>query len=156
MLSIAIPGFGELSLAHMVMDYNGTLAVDGRLLPGVQERLITLGQHLELHVVTADTFGRVKQAFEQVDVTIEVLSEAHQDQAKQAYVRALGASATVALGNGRNDRLMLDEAALGIGLILGEGAAGAALMAADAVFTSITEALDVLVHPLRLTATLRS
>ena len=38
MLSIAIPGFKNLSLAHLVLDFNGTLAVDGNLITGVSER----------------------------------------------------------------------------------------------------------------------
>ncbi|MEZ4579582.1 MAG: hypothetical protein R2875_16700 [Desulfobacterales bacterium] len=36
------------------MDYNGTLAVDGGLVPGVKEALSELSG-LELHVLTADT-----------------------------------------------------------------------------------------------------
>jgi soluble P-type ATPase len=60
------------------------------------------------------------------------------------------------VGNGRNDRLMLEAAALGLAVILGEGASSATLAAADAVCLSIADALDLLIHPLRLTATLRS
>ena len=57
MLSIAIPGFGELRLADLVCDYNGTLAHDGRLLPGVAAALAALAADLRVHVVTADTHG---------------------------------------------------------------------------------------------------
>ena len=155
MLDITIPGFGELHLAHMVMDYNGTLAVDGQLLPGVGQRLETLGRQLALHVVTADTFGKVRQTFEGSDVTVRILPKDQQDLAKQAYVNSLGAIHTVSLGNGRNDRLMLETAALGIGLVLAEGAASGTLMAADVVCNCVADALDLLLHPLRLTATLR-
>jgi len=155
MIDISIPGFGDLHLAHLVMDYNGTLAVDGQLLPGVRERLDMLSEKLALHVVTADTFGKVRSAFQNESLTVSVLSKDSQDQAKLTYIQKLGADSVVAMGNGRNDRLMLKEAALGIGLILGEGASSATLVAADAVYTSITEALDGLLYPLRLTATLR-
>ena len=42
MISISIPGSGSLNLDHLVLDYNGTLAVDGVLLPGVKETLQSL------------------------------------------------------------------------------------------------------------------
>jgi soluble P-type ATPase len=51
---------------------------------------------------------------------------------------------------------MLKEAVLGIAVVLGEGAFGQTLLAADVVCTSILDALALLEHPLRLTATLRS
>ena len=40
MVVIDIPGFTKLQLKYMVLDYNGTLAVDGDMLPGVKETLI--------------------------------------------------------------------------------------------------------------------
>lgn len=155
MMDISIPGFGQLRLEHLVLDYNGTLAVDGRLVPGVDERLAALSQSLVLHVVTADTFGSVQRELGGIAATVHVLSPDHQDKAKQAYVRSLGSAHTAAVGNGRNDCLMLQEAALGIGILLNEGASGLTLAMADVVCTAITDALDLLRHPLRLIATLR-
>jgi soluble P-type ATPase len=61
----------------------------------------------------------------------------------------------VAIGNGRNDALMLKRAALGIAVVQTEGAATAALLAADLVTPGIIEVLDLLLHPDRLRATLR-
>ena len=60
------------------------------------------------------------------------------------------------MGNGRNDALMLKEAALGIAVIQEEGGAVETLLAADIVTHSVLVALDLLLNPLRLTATLRS
>jgi soluble P-type ATPase len=51
---------------------------------------------------------------------------------------------------------MLKEAILGIAVIQEEGAAVESLVAADIVTRSILDALDLLLRPLRLTATLRS
>jgi len=39
MIELTVPGFGALRLEHLVLDYNGTLAVDGKLLPGVRDAL---------------------------------------------------------------------------------------------------------------------
>jgi soluble P-type ATPase len=68
----------------------------------------------------------------------------------------LGELATVAVGNGRNDRLMLKQAVLGIAVLGEEGTATAALMAADIVVRDVFSALELLRHPQRLIATLRS
>lgn len=155
MMDIDIPGLGSLHLAHLVMDYNGTLALDGRLIDGVKIRLGKLGRQMQLHVITADTFGDVEQALHGVECRLHVLRPGLQDSAKKDYVHGLGAEAVVSIGNGRNDCLMLQTSALGIGLIQLEGASGKTLMAADVICTSIVDALDLLLHPLRLIATLR-
>ncbi len=39
MLEIDIPGFGLIKLKHLVSDFTGTLSVDGKLLPGLKQRL---------------------------------------------------------------------------------------------------------------------
>lgn len=145
-----------MDLRHVVMDYNGTLAVDGVLLPGVKPALTELARHLTLHVLTADTFGRAKAGLEGIPCMLQILPEADQQAGKLAYVQALGAENTVSIGNGRNDQRMLKAARLGIAVILGEGASMEAVMSADIVCTSIVSALELLRHPLRLTATLRS
>lgn len=156
MLAVDIPGFGALRLRHLVLDYNGTLALDGRPLPGVKRRLAALGTRLSIHVLTADTFGNVRTGLKDVDCRLVVLGSAPQDRAKAAYVRRLGASGTVCIGNGRNDRLMLRAAALGIAVILAEGSSSETVRAADVVVADIGDALDLLIRPLRLAATLRS
>ena len=156
MIKIAIPGFGTLELKYLVLDYNGTLAVDGRLLPGVEKRLNSLSRSLTLHVLTADTFGHARDEVPRVRCKLSILPATRQDRAKRAYVKRLGASQVVCIGNGRNDRLMLKATALGIAVLQKEGAASEAMAAADLVVSDITDALDLLANPLRLIATLRS
>jgi soluble P-type ATPase len=51
---------------------------------------------------------------------------------------------------------MLKATALGIAVILEEGASRDTLLAADVVCSRIVSALELLRNPLRLTATLRS
>ena len=150
-----IPGMGKLALNHLVLDYNGTLAVDGVLLPGVAEGLRALAGELSIHVLTADTFGKAAQGLAHLPCDLAVLPPGEQDLAKRDFVKGLGADQCACVGNGRNDRLMLEAAGLGVAVILGEGAAGVTVAAADVVCTSITDALALLRHPLRLAATLR-
>jgi soluble P-type ATPase len=156
MIEIFIPDFGDLQLEYLVLDYNGTLAVDGRLLFGVRERLERLADQLTIHVITADTFGKAADYLSGIPCQLDVLPPGRQGEAKRDFVRELGVEKCVCVGNGRNDRLMLQEAALGIAVLQDEGAAAAALMAADVVASDIQSALELLIRPLRLTATLRS
>ncbi|MBM4288786.1 MAG: ATPase P [Deltaproteobacteria bacterium] len=156
MLTFDIPGYKVLRLEHLVMDYNGTLAVDGRLVEGVAGRLETLSRDVTIHVITADTFGLVQQQMAHLPCRVSVLGQEFQAEAKLRYIQELGAEQTVCIGNGRNDRLMLQAAALGLAVILEEGIAGETIQAADIIAKSINDALDLLLNPLRLTATLRS
>ena len=156
MIALDVPGFGELRLAHLVCDYNGTLAVDGELLPGVAAALRELAADVHIHVVTADTFGRAAAALADLPVALTVLENAGQTAAKLAYVTRLGAEGVVALGNGRNDAHMLAAARLGVAVLQAEGAAAATLAAADVVVTGVLDALRLLSSPQRLTATLRA
>jgi soluble P-type ATPase len=155
MIQVEIPGYRALKLAHLVMDYNGTLAVDGHLENGVGEVLARLAPQIDIHVVTADTFGLAGEQLKDLPVMLSVLPPGDQDAAKRDFVGRLGCAATVAVGNGRNDRLMLAAAELGIAVLLREGAATETMAAADIVCPGIVPALELLLHPLRLTATLR-
>lgn len=155
MLSMTIPGFGELRLTDLVSDFNGTLACDGRLLPGVREALAAVAADLRVHVVTADTHGTVAEELRGLPASDEVIGAMGQAAAKRAFVERLGATGVVALGNGRNDREMIAAAALGIAVVQVEGAAPETLAGADVVVPSATDALALLRAPQRLVATLR-
>jgi soluble P-type ATPase len=155
MLELNIPGREAVQVEHLVLDYNGTMAVDGVPIDGCLERLRRLSASVEVHVITADTFGRVAEHLSEAGFTLEILPPGRQDEAKAAYVRTLGLKKTVAVGNGANDARMLKEVVLGIAVVQQEGAAVATVKNADAVFTHINDALDALLSPDRLVATLR-
>mgnify|MGYP002388965724 FL=1 len=154
-IHLDIPGRESLELEHLVLDVNGTVALDGEVLPGVAERLAALSASLTIHLVTADTQGRAAEISTQLGaqlVRIEARGEAGQ---KRALVERLGAERVVAVGNGANDAEMLAAAALGIAVLGSEGLAAATLRAADLVVGRIEDALDLLLRPQRLVATLR-
>jgi len=138
------------------VDYNGTMAASGEPLPGCLERLRRLAERVEVHVVTADTFGRAASRVNEPAFKLEILPAKRQDEAKASYVRDLGLRTTAAIGNGANDARMLKEVVLGLAVVQAEGAAAAAIQNADAVFTHINDALDALLDPERLVATLRT
>ncbi|MBW1989794.1 MAG: ATPase P [Deltaproteobacteria bacterium] len=155
MMEIPVPGKGPIILHHLVADFNGTLATDGKLLPGVMDRLDALADDLAIHIVTADTHGTVAETFSGTSHKVVIIPADNQDQAKLDYIRDLGPDRVAAVGNGRNDLLMLREASLSIAVVGAEGAFVDALGGAQIASASITDALDLLLHPLRLTATLR-
>ncbi len=155
-MTIEIPGMETLTLSHLLCDYNGTLAVNGALIDGVAERLKHLAKQMAVHVVTADTYGSVVRALDGLPVEVHVLSaDEPQDRGKLDLLHQLNPLHTVALGNGRNDRLMVRAAVLGIGVLDEEGACFETLAAADMVARSACEALELLLKPQRLVAGLR-
>src|SRR5207244_11404347 len=137
------PLAGLLNLEHVVLDVDGTLPIDGRFLPGVKRRLDRLTRTLHIHAVTADTFGKARASLAGLDCRLEILAGGAEERAKAAYVRRLGADRVACIGNGRNDRLMLRTARLGLAVIQAEGAAAQTLAAADLVLPSIIDALDL-------------
>ncbi len=156
MIEYNIPGFQIVRAEALVLDYNGTIALDGALIPGVREMLNTLAADLEVHVVTADTFGRARAELEGVQCRLAVLEPGDQDARKGRYVAELGAEKTIAIGNGRNDSIMLRDAAIGILVMQGEGASARSLVNSDIVCSSVIDAFEIILNPLRVIATLRS
>lgn len=150
-----IPGFGLVRLEHLVSDYTGTLSVDGKLSKGVRERLNKISEFLNIHILTADTFGMARAELEGIDCDIRILDGENHDVQKEEYVSKLGAQNVIALGNGNNDRRMLKTARIGVAVCLSEGCASDAVRAADILVASITDGLDLLLEPRRLKATLR-
>ncbi len=152
MIELDIPGRGSYQLEHLVFDVNGTLAVDGILLEGIVERITALRAHLNIHLLTADTHGRQ----DVIDATLGLEAQRIGTSAgKLRYVLDLGADRVVAIGNGANDVGMLRAAALGIAVLGPEGTAADAIDAADIVVPGIITALELLLNPRRIVATLR-
>jgi soluble P-type ATPase len=155
MFELDIPGFGPIGLEHLVSDYTGTLSVDGKLVPGVKDRLNKVSDFLKVHILTADTFGMAREELEGVNCEVHILEGADHDVKKADYVRKIGAGSVIALGNGANDRKMLKAARVGIAVCLQEGCSIDALTSGNILVNSALDALDLLLNPKRLKATLR-
>ncbi|MBN1426817.1 MAG: HAD hydrolase family protein [Anaerolineae bacterium] len=155
MLSLSIPGRGDFMLYHTVFDVNGTLAVDGRLIEGVAGRLDTLSEHLEVHLLTADTHGRQASIDAELGLVSRLITPGNEARQKADFVEQLDREHVVAIGNGANDAEMLRIAAVSIAIMGPEGLSIDALQAAQIIAPSILDALDMLLSPQRLIATLR-
>ena len=132
-----------------------TLAIDGDLLPEVKEKPNALSDKINIHVITADTFGNAQKNLKDIRCQFMILTEDEQQFQKKEYISKLGVYKVIAIGNGSNDALMLKNAALGIVVIQKECASVKSLVNADIICNGIIDALDFLTNPLRVAATLR-
>lgn len=155
MIELNIPGRGVIQLEHLVTDVNGTLALDGKLLEGVGSALLRISDRLNIHLLTADTYGRQQVIDEQLGMKAIRIPPGDEAQKKADFVRNLGSERVVAFGQGANDAGMLREAEIGIAVNSPEGLAVEALQAADLVLPDIQNALALLENPMRLVASLR-
>ncbi len=156
MIEFHIPGYPEKwQIKHLVLDLNGTLALDGRLLPGVKEKIRILAKQVDVYILTADTFGTAQEQFRDLPCRLHLLTPENQIRQKEAFIRELGPEQCAAFGNGMNDTGMLKAARVGICITGPEGAATQALLASDIVVHDINRAFDLLLVPGRMKATLR-
>jgi len=152
-VSVPIPGRAELRLEHLLLDVNGTLTDRGKLINGVEDRLGRLRAMLEIRLVSADTFGTLDAIAERLEV-VAVRAPGGED--KLHVLDELGRERCAVVGNGANDVAVLEAAALGLAVLGPEGASAAALRCADVVCASAADALDLLLDPMALSATLRA
>ncbi len=151
-IHLEIPQRGHVELQHAVFDINGTLAVDGAAIPGVAERLKTLSTQLSIHLLSAGTHGHTQELGQAFGFPIQLIVKGEE---KMRYIQQLGPASTIAFGNGINDSNMLRLAAIGVAILTPEGVAMRAIQGADILVYGPTNALDLLLKPNRLIATLR-
>ena len=155
MIEITIPGKRNYTIENLILDLNGTIALDGTIIKGVTKKLALLSQKLDVIVVTADTNKNAERLLRDLPVTVYTIEEAEENNQKLGVVLQKGKNNTISIGNGCNDVSMLRESAIGICTVGGEGASAEAMIASDLVIPTINDALDLLLKPHRLKATLR-
>lgn len=155
MLEVNIPSFKSLKIKNIVFDYNGTLATDGEIGSLVKDSLDKLSEFVSVYVITADTYGTVRNNLKDGKLKIQIISEKNGAKDKLDFVEKLGTEGCIAIGNGNNDYLMLKESALGICILGEEGAGAQALQNCDIIFKNIIDCFTALLNTKRLKATLR-
>ena len=155
MLSIKIPGREEMTLSHLILDYNGTIAEDGEIIESIRPRLAELAKDLSIYVITADTHGTAAKKCEDLPLQVLTFPTTQVGQIKAQEARKLSGG-VITIGNGFNDIQMSDAADLSICVMGREGCCGALLSHVDVVVTSIDDALDLLLKTGRTRATLRT
>ena len=155
MIEVMVPGWGDYSFKHLVLDVNGTIAIDGQLIDGVLKRISQLRGKLEVHLLTANTFGQQDKIDHYLNLKSIRLTKGNEAHQKAEYVRVLGKEHVASIGQGANDAEMLRTAQLGICVLSAEGTAKAAIDACDLLCPDILSALDLFENPLRMIASLR-
>ncbi len=151
-IKLDIPGRGMVELQHAVFDINGTLAIDGRPIPGTVGRLKHLADFLSIHLLTAGTHGNIAELEQAFKFPLRLISAGEE---KTRFVEQLGPENVIAFGNGVNDAGMLRLAAVGVAILTTEGVATSAWQAADVLSLGPLDAIDLALNPKRLVATLR-
>ncbi len=151
-IQLEIPQRSVIELDHAVFDVYGTLVVDGVAMPGVTERLQAVSSQLTLHLFTAEADGRQIALEWTRGFPCHLMYSGNE---KMRYVQQLGPARVIAFGNGVNDSSMLRLASIGVAVLTPEGIARQTWQAADLLVYGPINALDLLLHPMRLIATLR-
>ena len=154
MIIIQKPGQEPLAIEFILIDFEGTLASDRRVHPKTKDRLILLSRRSKIYILAKAEQETIGEILKKVKTEVIYLTEGEASQRKLDLLRQLGATRTVAIGNGVDDAAMIEEAGLGICIIGKEGTSVEAMEKADVVFTDILPALDFLLKPLRHKATL--
>ncbi len=155
MINVQIPGWGELAIEYVMLDFNGTAALDGKLKKDVKDVIDKISRYVKVFIITADTYETADAELSASSVTFIKVGKSASGEEKAKVVRELGPEKIVAIGNGSNDAQMLKEAAVGIAVMGDEGCSTAVLKEADLIVTDVIKALGLIVHPERLVATLR-
>lgn len=156
MLVYEIPGREKIEIQNVVFDYNGTIAVDGKVLEGVEELFVELDKHVDIYILTADTYGTVAKECSRLPGKVWTFPKENAGESKRDIVKRLGGQNTLVVGNGFNDIPMFQESILSIAVIEGEGACGKLLPYAHIVARSIKEALEIILSENKVKATLRN
>lgn len=154
-MKLDIPGYKVLDLKYLVLDYNGTIAIDGYIPDYMREGLRRLADRFRIFVVTADTHGNAGAQCAGLPVEIYTFPSSDAAHAKQEIVEKLGSEKCVCVGNGRNDVLMCRIAGLSVAVMDAEGMYGRLSAEADVCVRSMREGLELLMNEKRLIATLR-
>ena len=91
MIKTQIPGWGELAIENLILDFNGTIAKDGRVMDGVKELLEKIhDQGVTIYIVTADTNGTVMEECAKLPVEVKIFDSDTVARDKRCLCQSLG------------------------------------------------------------------
>ena len=154
MITIQRPGQDNFEIDFILIDFEGTLALDRRVHPKAKDKINLLSKRTKIYILTKEEKECVEEALKKVKSELIYLSEENSSRQKLDWLHQLGATRTVAIGNGIDDISMIEEAGLGICVLSKEGTSSETMKKADVVFMNILDALDFLLKPIRQKATL--
>jgi len=154
MISIQRPGMESLDIHFVLIDFEGTLAMDGRVHPKAKDKVNLLSKRATIYILTKGNREKVEETLRKMKAEILYVTEGDSSQQKLNVLQRLGPHQTAVIGNGFDDVQIMEQAGLGMCVIGKEGSSPEAVAKADLVVTSVLDALDFLLRPLRQGATL--
>lgn len=152
-MNFEIPGQGNVDIKTLILDLNGTLAVNGQLVEGVKEKLDSLKEKgLQIILFSGNTRGNAQQIANELGIDFQQASNAAQ---KSKLIEKYEPMKCVTIGNGLIDEMILNKARIAIVTIQAEGVHIKSLMAADIAVPNIHDALELLLDEKKIIATLR-
>lgn len=148
-----IPGQGKVEINTLILDLNGTLAVNGQIVDGAKQRLNELKEGgLEIVFFSGDTRGNAQDIADDLGIKFEKASNAAD---KSKLIEKLEPMKCAAIGNGLIDEIKLSKARIAIVTIQSEGVHTKSLLAADIIVPTINDALDLFLDEKKMIATMR-
>jgi soluble P-type ATPase len=148
-----IPGVGDLELKTIILDLNGTLTVKGKIHGGVKERLTRLKElGYQILFFTGNTRNNANEIADNLGINWILAEDGNK---KRDEALKLDPDTCVSIGNGLIDLELMKVVKLRIVTIQAEGAHTQTLLNSDIIIPSILDALDLLIDPATLVATLR-
>ena len=154
MISIQRPGMETLDIHFVLLDFEGTLGMDGRVHPKAKDKVNLLSKRVTVYILTKSSKEKVEETLKKMKAEILSMTEGDSSQQKLDVLQRLGPHQTAVIGNGFDDVQIMEQAGLGMCVIGKEGSSPEAVAKADLVVTSVLDALDFLLRPLRQGATL--
>ena len=154
MISIQRPGMESLDIHFILIDFEGTLAMDGRVHPKAKDKVNLLSKRATITILTKSNREKVEETLKKMKVEILYVTEEDSSQQKLNVLQRLGPHQTAVIGNGLDDVRIMEQAGLGLCVIGKEGSSAEAVAKADLVVTNVLDALDFLLKPMRQRAAL--
>jgi len=144
----------SIEIKTIVLDLNGTLAVNGQLVVGVAERIERLKNELGFRLILLSGDQRGNGSFIANALGID-FRKANSREEKECAILEYDCKTTAAIGNARIDIGTFKQAKIAIATLQGEGIHTGILKEVDIIVPSILDALDLFIDPDSFKATMK-
>lgn len=143
-----------INIENIILDLNGTLAVNGQVSEKAKKLVVKLKQlGYKLILISGDIRGNAKTVAEELDLGL-YLGANSSEKAKQ--MKRFDKEKTAAIGNARIDIGTFENAKISIATLQSEGIHSGILNYVDLIVPSIEDALNLFIDVKSLEATLRT
>lgn len=144
---------GKIELNTIVLDLNGTLSVNGKVVKGAKKRLLKLEKlGYKIILFTGDQRGTAKSICDKLNIEYKITKTA-KDKGKE--MAKLDLKTCVAIGNARIDIETLKMAKISILTLQSEGIHTETIKYADIIVPNINDALGLLINNDSFCATMK-